>query len=233
VNSGLQMVIRLGLWSWLPRSFALHVARIIGAATFERKDVVDDVTRAGTGCGLGRRAGVAGLEGAPSCGAAADVAAGAPLASFAETRGGLAIGRLLVVWEWRMEYRWVWAPSRGSERRCGSAPAAGAIASRGTRRIGYDGGVTAEERFERIETSLEAFDKGMLVVQQTLIAVMQSAERTQNLVGTLVETTAHYIEASDARMKESEARAKVLEDRFQTLIQIIAAEHGNGKGKLP
>jgi hypothetical protein len=34
-------------------------------------------------------------------------------------------------------------------------------------------------------------------------------------------------------MKESEARTKLLEDRFQTLIQIIAAEHGNGKGKLP
>jgi hypothetical protein len=28
----------------------LYVARIIGASTFERKDVVDDVTRAGTGC---------------------------------------------------------------------------------------------------------------------------------------------------------------------------------------
>jgi len=70
----------------------LHFARIIGAATFERKDVVDDVTRAGTGCGLGRRAGVAGLEGAPSCGAAADVAAGAPLASFADTRLGVADG---------------------------------------------------------------------------------------------------------------------------------------------
>jgi hypothetical protein len=93
--------------------------------------------------------------------------------------------------------------------------------------------VTAEERFERIETSLEAFGKGMLVFQQTLVAVMQLAERTQNMVGTLAETTAHYIEASDARMKESEARTKLLEDRFQTLIQIIAAEHGNGKGKLP
>ena len=180
--SGLQMVIRLGLWSWLLRSFALHVARIIGAATFERQDVVDDVTRAGTGCGLGRRAGVAGLEGARAAGLRRMWPL-APLSQVSQTR----------VWEWRMEYRWVWAPSRGSELRCGSAPAAGAIASRGTRRIGYDGGVTAEERFERIETTLEAFGKGMLVVQQTLVAVMQSAERAQDMVGKLAETVTYCI----------------------------------------
>ena len=51
-----------------------------------------DVARAGTGCGLGRPARMAGVEGAPSCGAAADVAAGAPLASFADTRLGVADG---------------------------------------------------------------------------------------------------------------------------------------------
>lgn len=49
----------------------------------------------------------------------------------------------------------------------------------------------------------------------------------------MAEITAHYVEASDARTKESEARMNLLEDRFQALIQIIAAEHGNGKGKLP
>jgi hypothetical protein len=34
-------------------------------------------------------------------------------------------------------------------------------------------------------------------------------------------------------MKESEARAKLLEDRFQALIQIIAAKYGKVTGKLP
>jgi hypothetical protein len=77
------LVFGLGFLNRLP----LHVARIIGASTFERKDVVDDVTRAGTGCGTGRRTGVTGLEGVSRCGAAADAAAGAPLASFAETWG--------------------------------------------------------------------------------------------------------------------------------------------------
>ena len=86
--------------------------------------------------------------------------------------------------------------------------------------------MTTEERFERIETTLEAFGKGMLIIQQSMVLVMQSAERTQDMVGKLAETVTHYIEASDARMT-------LLEDRLQALIQIIAAEHGNGKGKLP
>jgi hypothetical protein len=96
----------------------------------------------------------------------------------------------------------------------------------GTRQIGYYEGVTTEERFERIETTLEAFGKGMLVVQQTLVVVMQSVERTQDLVGKLAETMTLYVEASDARMRQ-------IEERLDALIRIIAAEHGNGKGKLP
>ena len=146
--------------------------------------------------------------------AAADVAAGAPLASFADTRLGVADGVPLGLgsvagfgtslrrstrcrcnreqdYQGQMLHTWG-ESSVGFLTDALDCESAVTQADR-TRRIGYYQGVTAEARFERIETTLEAFGKGMLVVQQTLVSVMQSAERTQDMVGKLAETVTHCI----------------------------------------
>jgi hypothetical protein len=96
-----------------------------------------------------------------------------------------------------------------------------------------------EERFERIETLLEETARIVLRNEQAIVGLIKTTEGLQTAVGSLAETTAHYIDASDARMKESDARMKEsdarmrqIEERLEALIRIIAAEHSNGKGNL-
>jgi hypothetical protein len=68
--------------------------------------------------------------------------------------------------------------------------------------------MTADERFERIETNLEK--------------VTLSQLRTQDAIGGLVESIGRYVDASEARLKR-------LEENLDGLIRAIAAEHTNGK----
>jgi hypothetical protein len=82
-----------------------------------------------------------------------------------------------------------------------------------------------EERFERIETLLEETARIVLRNEQAIVGLIKTTEGLQTALGNLAETTAHYIDASDARMKQ-------IEDRLEALIRIIAAEHSNGKGNL-
>jgi hypothetical protein len=89
-----------------------------------------------------------------------------------------------------------------------------------------------EERFERIETLLEETARIVLRNEQAIVGLIKITEGLQTAVGNLAETTAHYIDASDARMKESDARMRQIEDRLEALIRIIAAEHSNGKGNI-
>lgn len=70
--------------------------------------------------------------------------------------------------------------------------------------------MTPEERFERIETSMQA-----LVELQT---------RTQTTIQTLAETVDHCVSAADARMKR-------IEENLDGLIRAITAEHSNGKNR--
>ncbi len=108
------------------------------------------------------------------------------------------------------------------------------------------GSMAPEERFERIETLLEETARIVLRNEQAIVGLIKTTEGLQTAVGSLAETTAHYIDASDARMKESDARMKEsdarmkesdarmkqIEDRLEALIRIIAAEHSNGKGNI-
>jgi hypothetical protein len=89
-----------------------------------------------------------------------------------------------------------------------------------------------EQRFERIETLLEETARIVLRNEQAIVSLIKTTEGLQTAVGSLAETTAHYIDASDARMKESDARMRQIDDRLEALIRIIAAEHSNGKGNI-
>ena len=75
----LDFVLRFRFFHGLP----LDVGRIIGAAAFERDNVINHVPRVGAGTGRGRRTRVARLEGTASTGAPANAAVYIPFAIFA------------------------------------------------------------------------------------------------------------------------------------------------------
>ena len=70
--------------------------------------------------------------------------------------------------------------------------------------------MTADERFEPIETNLEK--------------VTLSQLRTQDSIGGLVESIGRYVDAGEARLKR-------LEENLDGLIRAITAEHSNGKSR--
>jgi N-acetylglucosamine kinase-like BadF-type ATPase len=83
--------------------------------------------------------------------------------------------------------------------------------------------MTTEERFERIEGSLEAMAGGWLQIQALLKTLLESQSRNQATLGGLMESIDRYVDAADARMKR-------IEENLDALIRAITAEHSNGKG---
>ena len=75
----------------------------------------------------------------------------------------------------------------------------------------------SEERFERIERSLENTNK-------TLGILAESQAKTNVMVTELVQSVAAYVESSRIRMERTEAN-------MDNLIRLIASEHENGKKK--
>ena len=100
--------------------------------------------------------------------------------------------------------------------------------------------MTPEDRFQRLETSL--------------VAVVESQARTNQSIGSLVESISHYGDAADVRAKRMEenqdglnqsirilnesiqgyvdaadARTRRIEENLEGLIRAITAEHTNGK----
>lgn len=77
--------------------------------------------------------------------------------------------------------------------------------------------MTAEERFERIETNLE-------VTSRTMMILAQSQARTDVTIAEMAKSMGRYVDAAEARMKR-------LEENLDALIRAITAEHSNGKAR--
>lgn len=93
----------------------------------------------------------------------------------------------------------------------------------------------SEERFERIDQSLENTNK-------TLATLAESQAKTNVMITELVKSVAAYVESAAAASQSlsqsvaeyvasSKARMERTEASLDNLIRLIAAEHGNGKKK--
>jgi hypothetical protein len=76
--------------------------------------------------------------------------------------------------------------------------------------------MTPEERFERIEATMER--------------VVELQEINQKTLGTLVTSIAGFVDSSNAYVQASNARMLQMEANLDALIRAITMEHGNGKG---
>jgi hypothetical protein len=83
--------------------------------------------------------------------------------------------------------------------------------------------MTTEERFERIEGSLEVMTAGWLQIQALTKTLLEMQSRTQESLQGLNESISRYVDAADARMKR-------IEENLDALIRANTAEHTNGKG---
>jgi ornithine carbamoyltransferase len=77
--------------------------------------------------------------------------------------------------------------------------------------------MTSEERFERIENTLQA-------AADTLKTLAQSQARTQEAITDMAASIGKYVDAAEARTRR-------LEENLDALIRAITAEHSNGKTK--
>jgi hypothetical protein len=77
--------------------------------------------------------------------------------------------------------------------------------------------MTPEDRFQRIEGSLEA-------VAEALKGLIEAQTRGQETLRILTESIGQYVGAADARMTRIEAN-------LDGLIRAITAEHSNGKSQ--
>jgi hypothetical protein len=84
--------------------------------------------------------------------------------------------------------------------------------------------MTSDERFERIEKTLQIVADGFVANQSLLTSVIGSQARTHEMVADLVESVEQYVDAADARMKR-------IEVNLDGLIRAITAEYTNGKSK--
>ncbi len=102
--------------------------------------------------------------------------------------------------------------------------------------------MTADERFERIEATLETVGQMQLSIAARQIAredrqdawqqkfdkamdgIVESQAANQKSLATLVESITRYVDAADSRLKQ-------MEQNLDNLIRIITAEHSNGKSK--
>jgi hypothetical protein len=75
--------------------------------------------------------------------------------------------------------------------------------------------MTAEERFERIETDLA----GITGILRTVAEIQR---RQAESLSQITESISRYVDHSDARLKR-------IEENLDRLIRAITAEHGNGK----
>jgi hypothetical protein len=75
--------------------------------------------------------------------------------------------------------------------------------------------MTAEERFERIETDLA----GITGILRTVAEIQR---RQAESLSQITESISRYVDHSDARLKR-------IEENLDGLIRAITAEHGNGK----
>jgi hypothetical protein len=77
--------------------------------------------------------------------------------------------------------------------------------------------MTPEERFERIEATMER--------------VVELQEINQKTLGTLVKSIAGFVDSSNAYVQASNARMLQMEANLDALIRAITMEHSNGKGE--
>jgi hypothetical protein len=77
--------------------------------------------------------------------------------------------------------------------------------------------MTPEDRFQRIEGSLQA-------VAEALRGLIEAQTRGQETLRILTESIGQYVGAADARMTRIEAN-------LDGLIRAITAEHSNGKSQ--
>jgi hypothetical protein len=100
--------------------------------------------------------------------------------------------------------------------------------------------MTAEQRFERIESNLLAmteahraaaesqaawqkdFQQGMRDFQQAMHGLIEAHALSQKSLATLTASIAGYVDESNARVKR-------LEENLDALIRAITSEHSNGK----
>jgi hypothetical protein len=75
--------------------------------------------------------------------------------------------------------------------------------------------MTAEERFEQIESGLAA-------VVQAQRGVVEVQRMNSETLSQLMQTVGRFVDSSDERMKR-------IEQNLEALIRAIAAEHSNGK----
>ncbi len=91
--------------------------------------------------------------------------------------------------------------------------------------------MTSEERFDRIETTLQATADTLkaladshVATQAAATALAKAQAHTQETIAAMAASVGKYVDAAEARMTR-------LEEKLDGLIRAITAEHSNGKSK--
>jgi len=84
--------------------------------------------------------------------------------------------------------------------------------------------MTPEDRFQRIEGSLQALAESQLALQAAIGGLIEAQTRNQDKLRVLTESVSQYVSAADARMTR-------IETNLDGLIRAITAEHTNGKSQ--
>ena len=91
--------------------------------------------------------------------------------------------------------------------------------------------MTSEQRFEHIETTLQATAETLKVLAESHVAtqaataaLVKAQTQTQEAIAGTAASIGKYVDAADARMKR-------IEENLDGLIRAITAEHSNGKGQ--
>ena len=84
--------------------------------------------------------------------------------------------------------------------------------------------MTPEDRFQRIEGSLQAVADSQLALQAALKGLIESQTRNQETLPVFTKSISQYVGAADARMTR-------IETNLDGLIRAITAEHANGKSQ--
>ncbi|MBZ5624643.1 MAG: hypothetical protein LAQ69_38965 [Acidobacteriia bacterium] len=109
--------------------------------------------------------------------------------------------------------------------------------------------MTPEERFERIDATLQKSADLQVELQEAMKGVIQIQKRFAESISQYADAAEQRMDAAEERaaridesvvrvnksiadyMDASNARMKRLEENLDALIRAITAEHSNGKGK--
>ena len=84
--------------------------------------------------------------------------------------------------------------------------------------------MTPEDRFQRIEGSLQALAESQLALQAAIGGLIEAQTCNQDTLRVLTESVSQSVSAADARMTR-------IETNLDGLIRAITAEHTNGKSQ--